>query len=141
MTSLRLRLEEALKFDERLWRAFLTLKTIHREKFLDALVAALDVKVEDYTEREMRLMRERDEALLRAEKAERELAAHVRELEGVGETYGDYAKTVERDTAEAIAAWLDGEFEPPSYNENTHLVFACAVVDAIRAGAWRPERE
>jgi chromosome segregation ATPase len=39
------RFEEALKYDERIWRAYQCLKTCHREGFVDALAKAAD---EDY---------------------------------------------------------------------------------------------
>jgi len=37
------RLIEALKYDERIWRAFETLKTCHREGLLEALASACEV--------------------------------------------------------------------------------------------------
>lgn len=108
----------------------------HFERELRAGLRASDVAVGDsYTEREMRLMRERDEALSRAEKAERDLkqatAAFEREINDVTETDDDYAKTVERDTAEAIAVWLDTKIGA------IPLLKLAQLAADIRAFAWK----
>jgi len=44
--NIRIALVEALKFDERIWRAYLVLKPIHKDGLIDALIAALGSEVD-----------------------------------------------------------------------------------------------
>jgi hypothetical protein len=79
--QLRERLTEALKYDERIWRAFQTLKTCHREGFLDALQAANASTLREaesyrdaYFQNWNQAALERDALLDRVAAVERELA-------------------------------------------------------------------
>jgi hypothetical protein len=81
---------------------------------------------------------ERDAAIARAEAAEREVERLLAEMLAAQWKRGD----IERETAEAIAAWLDSVPLLPSDSPRLELERAAwgeAFAADIRAGAWRKE--
>jgi hypothetical protein len=109
-----------------------------RELNLASELLMAEERAQKWRDELRQVLAERDAAIARAEAAEREVERLLAEMLAAQWKRGD----IERDTAEAIAAWLDSFPLLPSDSPRLELERAAwgeAFAADIRAGAWRKE--